>query len=201
MVELNVTYFMMGTIIFLTVKTVNVFFDWENPPTRGVWMVVDLFFGAIFLMAGLNGMFNYTIAKSLPIIFVLFTALVLISRSLIEPNTNFLIILFICTCSYFGFSYLFFIILTSPSLIMENIGSNGFIAVGTSLGISLAIGIGLFILFKKKWPERQETLWQATKFWECINNKSLLVAVLLLMAIEAAFQLRSQSIIFYFFRL
>ncbi|MHA1376910.1 MAG: hypothetical protein ACTSRG_00885 [Candidatus Helarchaeota archaeon] len=199
MVELNITYFMMGTIIFLTIKLAIVLFDWESPPSRGVWMVIDLFFGAIFLMAGLNGIFNYTVIKSLPIIFVLFTALIYISRSLIEPNKNFLIVFFICICSFFGLFYLCFIILTSPSLIMENIGLNEVFAVGIGLGISLAIGIGLSILFKKKWPKRQETLWHARKFWEIINNKTLLIVVLILMSIEAIFQLRSQSLILYFF--
>lgn len=196
--ELNLHYFMMGTILILTIRIVNRFVDWENPPSRRGWMATDLFFGTIFLMVGINGVMTYNIIKTLPIIFNLFSAFLLISRAFVEPNKNFLILILICGGVYFGLIYPLYILFTLPPLVYD-IEYSGIIAVGISLGISLIVGIVLNIIFKNKWPDRQETIWHGTKFWEIINNKTLLIIVIVLIAIETMFQLRSESLLLKFF--
>ncbi len=190
---------MVGTVIFLAIRLANNLFDWENPPSRDFWLENDLFYGAIFLLVGIVGLIDYDEIRSLPIIFILFTAFLLISRGFVEPNRNFLILILICGGTYFGFFYPFYMIFTAPPLIYD-FSYGGFVAAGLSLGISLAVGIILNILFKRKWPEGQKKLWEATKFWEIINNKILISLIIVLIVIETTFQLRSQSLLLLFFK-
>ena len=196
--EVNLHYFMIGTVAFLAIRLINKFVDWENPPSRRGWMAADLYFGAIFLMVGINGIMTYNIIKSLPIIFNLFTAFLLISRAFVEPNKNFIILICICAVIFFGIFYPLYILFVTPPLLYD-IRYSGFAGVAINLGISLVIGIALNIVFKKKWPERQETIWHGTKFWEIVNNKTMLIIVIILIMIETMFQLRSQSILLKFF--
>lgn len=196
--EVNLPYFMMGTIIFLIIRLVNNFVDWKNPPSRRGWMATDLCFGAIFLMVGINGIMTYNIIKTLPIIFHLFNAFLLISRAFIEPNKNFIILICICAGLFFGLFYPFYILFSAPPLVYD-VSYSGFVAVAISLGTSLVVGIVLNFGFKNKWPDRQEKILCGTKFWEIINNKTLLIVVITLIAIETMFQLRSESLLLKFF--
>ncbi|MFX0134383.1 MAG: hypothetical protein ACFFDN_12155 [Candidatus Hodarchaeota archaeon] len=196
--EVNLSYFMIGTIMFLTVRLVNNLVDWKNPPSRRGWMATDLFFGAIFLMAGINGIMTYNVIKSLPIIFNLFNAFLLISRAFVEPNKNFFILISICAGVFFGLFYPFYNLFSIPPLVYD-VSYSSFVAVGICLGISLVVGIILNIEFKNKWSDGQEAIWHGTNFWEIINNKILLIIVITLIAIETMFQLRSESILLKFF--
>lgn len=198
--EVNLSYFMIGTIIFLSIIIVNNILDWKNPPSRGAWMVVDLCFGAIFLLVSINGLMIHNIIKILPLIFIIFTTFLLISRAFIEPNKNFLIIICICACLYFGLFYLLYIIFSAPEITYEfNYGAMA--AVAISLGISLTVGIILSSKLKKKWPERQNPIWHINKFWEIINNKTLIAIIITLIMIESLFQLRGQSLLSIFVRI
>ncbi|MHA1297923.1 MAG: hypothetical protein ACTSO9_00600 [Candidatus Helarchaeota archaeon] len=198
--EYNVTYALIMAIVFLTLRLSINIFDWNNPPARGIRMAFGLYFGALFLLGGISALFDFDIINLLSVIIILYTATLLLALGFIEPNKNFLIYITICGVTYFGSFVLIYNLMINSALLYDLIYI-GLFAGGFALSIALSVGIVLNLVFKKKWPKNQESIWQIRKFWEIINNKYVLIILIIICMLELPFRLRSQSLITLFFQL
>ncbi|MHA1376912.1 MAG: hypothetical protein ACTSRG_00895 [Candidatus Helarchaeota archaeon] len=198
--EYGISYALIVAILFLSIRLSINMFDWKSPPSRGIRMAVDLTFGALFLLGGIISLINFDLIKIIPIIIIFFTAILLISIGFIEPNKNFFILISVSGVTYFSFFILFYNLMLNSPLLYE-LYYIGLFSAGFSLFITIGVVIVLNIVLKRKLPENQEPLWQINKFWEIINNKYLLVILMIISMLELPFQLRSQSLILYFFQL
>ncbi|MHA1830682.1 MAG: hypothetical protein ACTSWR_04030 [Candidatus Helarchaeota archaeon] len=205
--EFRITYFLIGAILFLTMKIFEKFkwFGAKELPQKDslliiylmvgdafIWVVADQIIYFISLPASCVGIiFNQLLST----ILLSISAIIFCSNAFINPSKNFLISVIIGGASAIILTFVF--IQTLPGIIFEGYGSViwGFLAHFIGLIIGIIVYIILYFINKNGLKE----LWTAKKYWNIVNHYGLLIPLLILTIVESVLGLHFLSLLTIFF--
>ena len=202
MYEINLTYFLFGTLIFTLIRLIDMLkmFNPDFEATKSYQKVFYLFMGLIFLLSGINGIiFQLKLEKIIPIIFILIVSGLFISDTFVKPSKNYLIS--ICIGIGIGAPLVVPFFHFFQDLRMDiNIPYLSIVGIGIAFAIGLAVGLCCYILLYYKYSSGLEELWDGTKVWRIINNKTFVFILWILIIIETYLQLHITTLLSMFYQ-
>ncbi len=202
MYEINLTYFLFGTLIFTLIRLIDMLkmFNPDFEATSSYQKVFYLLMGLIFLLSGINGIiFQLKLEKIIPIIFILIVSGLFISDTFVKPSKNYLIS--ICLGIGTGAPLVVpFFHLFQDLRLQINIPYLSLVGIGISFLIGLAVGIFTYILLYYKYQNGLEEFWDGTRVWRILNNKIFILILWILIIIETYLQLHITSLLSMFYQ-
>ena len=204
MVAIHVGYFLLGVLIFSIFRLAEMTkpLGGGEIPRKDGSIIFEFALGGAWLLAAINviinmstvqpGLERYILSWILPLVILLFSAVLFGCIAFMAPTKNFLLALLIGTIVaivmgiLLNFIFELVILLEGYELFINSI-----------VAVLIGVGIGLIcyaILWKKN-PSGNETLWEAKKFWRTINNKKFLIIFIIIVAVEAYLQMQLNSLL------